>query len=171
MTDAISTPALAQILHKHQVKSKVPIQYMLSLLQCTLDPQITRKSLWTLLLRQEGSHWLVRNFPSSPLGQIWASDPEDRGVTSCGLLAAHPVLSLCFIKLIYLNPLWANTVQDEPIPERWSSLSTKWTSTEPYPPEPPMEKHMKAALVKQMWNTAWLQTSLRVLPPFLLLSP
>lgn len=100
--DAIVLPVLAQILHKHQPKSKGPIQYILNFLQCTLDPQITRKCLWMLLHRQQGSHWLAMNFPLSNWGQIWASDPEGRGVTSHGLLPAHSDPSLHFIKLICL---------------------------------------------------------------------
>lgn len=100
--DAIVLPVLAQILHKNWSKSKGPIQYILSFLQCTLDPQITRKCLWMLLLGQQGSHWLEMNFPLSNRVQIWASDPEGRGVTSHDLLPAHPDPSLHFIKLICL---------------------------------------------------------------------
>lgn len=64
------------------------------------DPQITGKSQWMLLLRQQGSHWLVMNFHLSNLGHIWASDPEGRGATSHNLLPARRVPSLCFIRLI-----------------------------------------------------------------------
>lgn len=120
--DAISVPALAQVLRKHWDKSKEPIQCMLSLLQYKLDSQknkvcecyftamlLTSDELCTFLIQASG--------PVTQRGRV--SHP----------IVSHPIvwpLTLLYQPNLSSNLLWI--LPGEPVPQILSEFSVKRSS-------------------------------------------